>query len=151
MRGCLIGLTNWRRLSKKTYPCFPLFVVLACLAVVSSDDYQTHRHSSHNPICLTDTGLPVRKVESRQVRRRRMPVHSALVVSREKNVSAPLGWNTLDFLVVPLNICFDLQANSTWVFFFWGILNVNDDMFMWSMNQYVTVFVFYFQTCKTET
>lgn len=44
---------------------FPLFVVLACLAVVSSDNYQTHRHSSHNPVCLTDMGLPARKIQVR--------------------------------------------------------------------------------------
>lgn len=59
---------------------FPLFVVLACLEVVSLDDYQTHRQSSHNPVCLTDMGLPGGKVKSEQDRRRWMPLRAALIV-----------------------------------------------------------------------
>jgi len=59
---------------------FPLFVVLACLAVVSLDDYRTHRHSSHNPVCLTDTGLPADKVKSEQDQRTWMPPCAALIV-----------------------------------------------------------------------
>lgn len=93
---------------------FPLFVVLACLAVVSLDDYQTHRHSSHNPVCLTDMGLPAGKVKSEQDQRRWMPLRAAVIVqtSQGENLSTPLGRNSPDFLVVMLNICYYLLANS---------------------------------------
>lgn len=67
---------------------FSLFVVFACLAVVSLDDYQTHRHSSHNPVCLTDMGLPAGKVKSEQDQRRWIPLWAALIVQtsqRKKN------------------------------------------------------------------
>lgn len=71
---------------------FPLFVVLACLAVVSLDDYQTHRHSSHNPVCLTDMSLPAGKVKSEQVQRRWMPLRAALIVqtSQGEKICPPL-------------------------------------------------------------
>lgn len=93
---------------------FSLFVVLACLAVVSIDDYQTHRHSSHNPVCLTDTGLPAGKVKSEQDQRRWMPLRAALIVqtSQGTNLSTPLGRNSLDFLVIMLKIRFCLLTNS---------------------------------------
>lgn len=85
---------------------FPLFVVLACLAVVSLDDYQTHRHSSHNPVCLTDTGLNKSKGGGCHC--------SALLSSHrgEENVSTPVVWNCLDIAVVMWNISFCTLTNS---------------------------------------
>lgn len=62
------------------HPCFLLFVVFACLAVVSSDDYRTHRHSSHDAVCLSDLDLPAGKVKSEQDRRRWMPLCTAPIV-----------------------------------------------------------------------
>ncbi len=52
----------------------PLFVVLACLAVVSLDDFETHRHPPHSPAWITDMGLPAGKVKSEQDQRRWMPL-----------------------------------------------------------------------------
>lgn len=72
---------------------FPLFVVLACLAVVSSDDFKTHRHSPHKPACLTDMGLPAGKVKSEQDQRRWMPLCAALIVQTsqgKKKICPPL-------------------------------------------------------------
>lgn len=87
---------------------FPVFVVLVCLAVVSLDDYQNHRHSSHNPVCLTDTGLPAGKVKSEQDQKRWMPLRAALIVqtSQGRKSVHPSRKNSLDFLVVMLNIWF---------------------------------------------
>lgn len=74
---------------------FSLFVVLVCLAVVSLDDYQTHRHSSHNPACLTDMGLPAGKVKSEQDQRRWIPLWAALIVQTSQRKK--IGRNSLDF------------------------------------------------------
>lgn len=72
---------------------FPLFVVPVCLAVVSLDDYQNHKHSSHNPVRLPDMGLPAGKVKSEHDQRRWMPEHAAVIVqtSQEKICSSPFG------------------------------------------------------------
>lgn len=88
---------------------FPLFVVLACLAVVSSDDYQTHRHSSHDAVCLTDFCLPAGKVKSEQDQRRWMPLCTAPIVDF---TGKKIHLSLMDFLVVMFSICFCLLAHS---------------------------------------
>lgn len=76
----------------------PLFVFLACLAVVSFDDYQTHRHSSHNAVCLTELGLPAGKVKSEQDQRRRLTLCTSPVVDFTAKKSVHLS--AMEFLVV---------------------------------------------------
>lgn len=69
------------KLETSQHPCFLVFVVFACLAAVSSDDYQTHRHSSsHGAVCLSHLDLPAGKVKSEQDFRRWMPLCSTSIV-----------------------------------------------------------------------
>lgn len=69
------------KLETSQHPCFLVFVVFACLAAVSSDDYQTHRHSSsRGAVCLSHLDLPAGKVKSEQDFRRWMPLCSTSIV-----------------------------------------------------------------------
>lgn len=98
---------------------FPLFVVLACLAVVSSDDYQTHRHSSHDAVCLTDFCLPAGKVKSGQDQRRWMPLCTAPIVDfTGGKKSTSLWWIFLWLCLISASAYWHIPKTPTFLFNF---------------------------------
>lgn len=96
------------KLESSQHPCYLVFVVFACLAAVSSDDYQTHRHSSSHGTVLSLTFGSARR--------------QSQVWTRLREVDAAVlrfccwlhggGLSKMAFLVDVSNICSCLLTHS---------------------------------------